>query len=170
MSESIVPINFKKWIQENLHLMKPPIGNRVVWSDREFIVMVICGPNLRTDYHINISEEFFYQIEGDIILQVMEKGRPKNIPIQAGEIFLLPPKVPHSPQRPVGSLGLVIERRRQPNELDGFVWYCQNCHAKLYDEFLHISDIVNQLPGVFERYYREENGTCRRCGTKAKKL
>ena len=106
------PINFKKWIDEHRHLLKPPVGNQQVWEDREFIVMVVGGPNSRTDFHINEGEEFFYQVEGDINLRVIEDGKPTDLPIREGEIFLLPPRVPHSPQRPAGTVGLVIERKR----------------------------------------------------------
>ncbi len=166
MNSRLMPLNFKKWIDENRHVLKPPVGNRVVWEDRDFIVMVVGGPNARQDFHINEGEEFFHQIEGDIVLRILEDGKPQDILIQAGEIFLLPPGVPHSPQRPAGSIGMVIERRRQPNEKDGFVWVCKNCHEKLYEEFFHLTDIVKQLPPVFDRYYSNSaHTTCRQCGT-----
>jgi 3-hydroxyanthranilate 3,4-dioxygenase len=159
------PINFQKWINDHRDLLKPPVGNQVVWSDRDFIVMVVGGPNSRTDYHINRGEEFFHQIEGDMVLRILEDGKPKDIPIRQGEIFLLPGHVPHSPQRPAGTVGLVIERRRQPGEKDGFLWICDRCHAKLHDEFLHVSDIVSQLPPVFDRFYSSPSlTTCRSCG------
>jgi 3-hydroxyanthranilate 3,4-dioxygenase len=160
-----MPINFRAWIDENRHLLKPPVGNRQIWANREFMVTVVGGPNSRTDYHVNEGEEFFYQVEGDIVLRVLEQGRPVDIPIRAGDIFLLPPRVPHSPQRPAGTVGLVLERKRLPHERDGFVWYCRKCHAKLYEEFFHLTDIVTQLPPVFARFYaKAEHTTCRECG------
>jgi 3-hydroxyanthranilate 3,4-dioxygenase len=159
------PFNFKKWIEEHRHLLKPPVGNQMVWKDRDFIVMVVGGPNSRTDFHIDESEEFFYQLEGDINLRIIEDGKPRDLPIREGDIFLLPPKVPHSPQRPAGTVGLVIERRRQPHELDGFAWFCPQCDNKLYEEFLHVSNIVTQLPPVFDRFYSDPvNCTCKKCG------
>jgi 3-hydroxyanthranilate 3,4-dioxygenase len=159
------PINFKKWIDEHRHLLKPPVGNQQVWEDREFIVMVVGGPNSRTDFHINEGEEFFYQVEGDINLRVIEDGKPTDLPIREGEIFLLPPRVPHSPRRPAGTVGLVIERKRREGELDGFAWYCPRCDEKLYEESLHVSNIVTQLPPVFERFYGDPaHCTCKRCG------
>ena len=94
-----MPINFKNWIDENRHLLKPPVGNKVVYENTEFIIMVVGGPNTRKDYHIDEGEEFFYQLEGDMVLRIMQDGKPKDINIKEGEIFLLPPKVPHSPQR-----------------------------------------------------------------------
>ena len=166
----LTPINFKKWIDEHRHLLKPPVGNQMVWQDRDFIVMVVGGPNSRTDFHIDESEEFFYQVEGDITLRVMEDGKPQDIPIREGEIFLLPPNVPHSPQRPAGTVGLVIERKRKPEELDGFAWFCPQCDSKLYEEFLHVSNIVTQLPPVFDRFYgNAEHCTCKKCGFQMKR-
>jgi 3-hydroxyanthranilate 3,4-dioxygenase len=164
------PINFKQWIEDNRALLKPPVGNRQIWQNTEFMVTVVGGPNSRTDYHIDEGEEFFYQLEGDITLRVMEDGKRRDIPIRAGEIFLLPPLVPHSPQRPANTVGLVLERKRAPQELDGFVWYCEKCGSKLYEEFFHLTDIVTQLAPVFERFYSNEaNLACKSCGTQMAK-
>ena len=107
----LASIDLKRWIEENRQWLKPPVGNRLVFEDAEFIVMVVGGPNARKDYHVDEGEEFFYQVEGDIVLKVIEDGKPRDIPIRQGEIFLLPPRVPHSPQRPANTTGLVIERK-----------------------------------------------------------
>ena len=161
------PINFQGWIDANRHLLKPPVGNKLIWEDREFIVMVVGGPNSRTDYHVNSGEEFFHQIEGDIILKVFDEGRIQEIPIKAGEIFLLPPNVPHSPRRPAGTVGLVVERKRTEGEQDGFIWFCENCNEKLYEEHFTLTDIVKQFPPIFERFYNSaDNSTCKACGTR----
>ena len=128
--------------------------------------MVVGGPNSRTDYHIDEGPEFFYQLEGDMLLKTMQDGERVDIPIREGEILLLPPGVPHSPQRFENTVGLVVERKRLADELDGFVWYCDNCDKKLYEEFLYVDDIVGQLPPIFERFYGSEgNRTCDQCGT-----
>lgn len=159
------PIDFLNWIEEHRHLLKPPVGNQVVWKDTEFIIMVVGGPNSRTDYHVDQSEEFFYQLEGDITLKVVDGGKMVDIPIRQGQIFLLPANVPHSPRRPAHTVGLVIERQRREGELDGFQWYCEACGHKLYEEFLLVTDIVTQLPPVFDRFYgHPENLTCSECG------
>lgn len=166
----LTPINFKKWIDEHRHLLKPPVGNQLVWEDREFMVTVVGGPNARTDFHINEGEEFFYQLEGTMNLRVIDEGQVQDIPIQEGEIFLLPPNVPHSPQRPAGTVGLVLERRRQPKEMDGFMWLCPQCSEKLYEEFVHVTNLVTQLPPIFEHFYgNPDNCTCKKCGTKVVK-
>lgn len=161
------PFSFREWIDEHRHLLKPPVGNQVVYEDnQDFIVMVVGGPNTRKDYHYNETEEFFYQIEGNIVLKVMDEGEPKDIPIRQGEIFLLPPKVPHSPQRPENSVGLVMELKRNHGETDGFMWFCENCNHKLYEEHFELTDIVKQLPVVMETFYSSEHlRTCDHCGT-----
>ena len=161
------PFNFKQWIDEHRHLLKPPVGNQQVFKGNDdFIVMVVGGPNARKDYHYNEGEEFFYQLEGDIVLKIIEDGKPVDIPIKEGEIFLLPPRVPHSPQRPANTVGLVIERYRKPGEKDGFLWFCENCGNKLYEEYTDVTDIVEQLPKIMNNFWEsEERRTCNVCGT-----
>lgn len=159
------PINFVQWIEEHRHLLKPPVGNKCIYAG-DFIVMVVGGPNQRTDYHYDEGPEFFYQLEGEMILRIQENGAVRDIPIRAGEIFLLPPRVPHSPQRMPDSVGLVIERRRLPHELDGLQWYCPDCNALLYEEYFTLNNIETDFPPVFERFYRShEYRTCKQCGT-----
>ena len=155
------PINFKSWIEENRHLLKPPVGNKVVYEDTELIIMVVGGPNTRKDYHIDEGEEFFYQLEGGIVLRIMEDGKPRDIQINEGEIFLLPPKIPHSPQRFENTVGLVVERKRRKGELDAFQWYCDECNELLYEEYFQLTDIVKQLPPIFEGFWN--NNTARSC-------
>jgi 3-hydroxyanthranilate 3,4-dioxygenase len=157
--------SFKKWIDENRHLLKPPVGNKVIWKDREFIVMVVGGPNSRTDFHVNQSEEFFYQLEGSMHLKVIDTdGSLRDIHMSAGDIFLLPGKTPHSPQRTEGSIGLVIERHRREGENDSLQWYCEKCVHKLYEETFYLTNIETQFPAVFERYYNSTHVTCGKCG------
>lgn len=167
----IPPINLQKWIDENRHQLKPPVGNKLIYEDAEFIIMAVGGPNERSDYHIDPGEEFFYQIEGELVLKVIDEGQPKDIHIKAGEIFLLPGFVPHSPQRKAGGVGLVIERKRLPHELDGFAWYCQRCGNTLYEEFFHLEDIVKQLPPIFARFAADRSKhVCSACGTRFEAL
>ena len=159
------PFNLKKWIDEHRDLLKPPVGNQCIYKDAEnFIVMVVGGPNARKDYHYNESEELYYQVEGNIVLKIIDDGVPKDIAINEGDMFLLPPKTPHSPQRGPNTVGLVIEKVRVTEE-DGFLWYCENCGNKLYEEYKVITDIVTQLPPVMEAFYKDEHKrTCSKCG------
>jgi 3-hydroxyanthranilate 3,4-dioxygenase len=163
-------INLKKWIEEHRHLLKPPVGNKMIWKDREFIIMVIGGPNTRTDYHSNGGEEFFYQLEGDMVLKLIEDGKPTDLTIKEGEIFLLPPNVPHSPRRPANTIGLVIERQRRPGENDSLSWYCEACGEKLYQESFFLQNIESQFGPVFDRFYdTAENSTCKKCNIRAER-
>jgi 3-hydroxyanthranilate 3,4-dioxygenase len=158
--------NFQKWIDEHRDELKPPVANKRVFKDSEFIVMVVGGPNTRKDYHYDEGEEFFYQLEGEMVLKIQEDGKVRDIPIREGEIFLLPPKVPHSPQRFENSIGLVIERERRPEEQDGLMWFCDNCNHKLYEEYFHLENIETQFPPVFDRFFgSEQHRSCDNCGT-----
>lgn len=160
------PLNFQKWIDDHRHLLKPPVCNKLVFEDAEFIVMVVGGPNSRMDYHYDEGEEFFYQVEGNMVLRIMENGHPRDIQINQGEIFLLPPRVPHSPQRFENTVGLVIERKRTPEEKDGLLWYCDNCSNLLYEEYFPLKNIETDLPPVFDRFYSSvDNRSCKQCGT-----
>lgn len=160
------PFNFQKWIDEHRHLLKPPVGNKLVYEDAEFIVMVVGGPNARKDYHWEEGEEFFYQLEGDIIVKIQEDGKAVEVPIKEGEIFLLPARVPHSPIRSEGSIGLVIERKRINGEKDGLLWFCDNCNTKLFDEYFVLNSIEKDFIPVFRKFYgSEELRTCKECGT-----
>ncbi|MFO7306436.1 MAG: 3-hydroxyanthranilate 3,4-dioxygenase [Gammaproteobacteria bacterium] len=162
------PFNFRAWIDEHRELLKPPVCNKQVFEDSEFIIMVVGGPNSRTDYHDDPGEEFFYQLEGDMILRTIQDGKRVDIPIREGEIFLLPAHVPHSPQRFANTVGLVIERRRRPDEQDGFLWYCDQCTHLLYSEYVHVTDIEKQLPPIFDRFYQsEQHRRCPACGALA---
>jgi len=159
------PFNFKQWIDEHRHLLKPPVGNSCVYADDDFIVMVVGGPNSR-NYHWDEGEELFYQLEGDIKVQIQEDGKPIEVPIREGEMFLLPPRIPHNPIRGANTVGLVIERKRRTGELDGLMWFCENCNAKLYEEYFQLTDIVNQFQTVFKRFYGSlDLRTCNKCNS-----
>jgi 3-hydroxyanthranilate 3,4-dioxygenase len=159
------PFNFKAWIEENRHLLKPPVNNKVVYKDTEFIVMVVGGPNSRKDFHYNESEEFFYQLEGDVMVRIQEDGKAVDVPIREGDIFLLPPRVPHNPMRGPNTVGLVMERKRREGEKDGLLWFCEKCNTKLYEEYFTLTDIATQFQGVFAKFYgNAELRTCKACG------
>ncbi|NNF52489.1 MAG: 3-hydroxyanthranilate 3,4-dioxygenase [Gammaproteobacteria bacterium] len=158
------PFNFKAWIEDNRELLSPPVCNKQVFENSEFVIMVVGGPNSRKDYHYDPGEEFFYQIEGDMLLKTIQDGKRVDIPIREGEVFLLPPEIPHSPQRFENTVGLVVERPRNPGEQDGFMWYCDDCDNLLYEEYFQLEDIETQLPPVFEAFYADkQRRTCSRC-------
>lgn len=162
MSKLVSPLNFKAWIEKNRHLLKPPVGNKVVWKDADVIVMVVGGPNSRTDYHYNETPEFFYQIEGDIVLKVIEDGEKIDIHIREGDIFFLPPKIPHSPQRGANTVGLVIEYPRPEGVKDKLQWYSDENTNLVYEEEFTLDNIETDMPAIFDRYnnkIKKENST-----------
>lgn len=158
------PFNLDKWIDEHRDQLRPPVGNAQIYQDSDFIVTVVGGPNHRTDFHDDPREEFFYQLRGDMVLRVWDDG-PHDIPIREGEIFLLPPHMRHSPQRPVlDSVGLVIEQQRTVGELDAFEWYCPRCHALIHRAELQLASIVTDLPVVFAGFYDSVSARTCACG------
>ncbi|MFT5648248.1 MAG: 3-hydroxyanthranilate 3,4-dioxygenase [Aureispira sp.] len=159
-------VNLMKWVEENKDDLKPPVCNKEIFPGSEYIVMVIGGPNLRKDYHYNETPEFFMQLKGDMVLKVIEDGELKDIPIKEGEIFVLPAKIPHSPQRPAGTIGLVIEHVRDVEKhTDGFQWYCDNCNHQLHEDYFKLTNIEKQLPETFAKFNKNEAlHKCSNCG------
>lgn len=159
------PIDLRAWIDEHRELLRPPVGNKRIWADSETIVMIVGGPNTRTDYHIDPGEELFYQIEGDIELGVVEGGEHRTIVIREGELLLLPSNVPHSPRRGPNTVGLVVERKRLAGERDGLRWYCDACRAIVHEVFFELEDIETQLAEAIERWQADTAmRTCPNCG------
>tara|TARA_B100001564_G_C20633603_1_gene668541 strand:+ start:888 stop:1415 length:528 start_codon:yes stop_codon:yes gene_type:complete len=151
------PFNLTKWIEENRDLLKPPVGNKNLYVDSgDYIVMIVAGPNARKDYHYNETEELFYQIEGNIILKTQQNGKMVEIPINEGEMFLLPAKIPHSPVRSENSIGLVIERKREDHHKDGLLWYSDRKNVLLFEEYFHLENIEKDFLPVFKRFYSNE--------------
>lgn len=159
------PFNLQKWIDEHREELKPPVGNRNLYRDAgDYIVMIVAGPNARKDYHFNETEELFYQLEGDINVRIQEDGKAVDIPIKAGEMFLLPGNTPHSPMRSEGSIGLVVEVKREDAK-DGLLWFCDNCNNKLYETYFTLENIEKDFLPRFKHFYEsEELRTCNNCG------
>ncbi len=161
------PINFPDWIREHAQRLRPPVGNQQVWPNSDFIVTVVGGPNERTDFHDDPLEEFFYQLKGNASLLTVADNRFERIPLREGDIFLLPPHVRHSPQRPEpGSLCLVIERARPAGQLDGFEWYCSQCGHCVHRVAVQLQSIVDDLPRVYAQFYARSDAQrrCSGCG------
>jgi 3-hydroxyanthranilate 3,4-dioxygenase len=162
------PFNLLNWVSENKHLLVPPVANKTIYqNNKDFIVMIVAGPNARNDFHINQGEELFFQLEGHITVRLIDSiGKIIDQPLGPGDMMLVPGGTPHSPQRTAGSIGLVIERYRKENEQDGFVWYCENCNHKLYEHFQVITDIVSQLPPILNTFQTSIRlRTCPLCNT-----
>lgn len=162
------PFNLNAWIEENRDLLKPPVGNKNLYKDAgDYIVMIVAGPNARKDYHYNETEELFYQLEGSINVIIQENGERKEMKLNAGDMYLHPAKVPHSPSRSAGSIGLVIERKRAGKGFtDGLLWFCDNCNHKIHETYFELHDIEKDFLPHFKKFYNsEELRTCSNCGT-----
>ncbi len=161
------PFNLNEWIEKHRHELKPPVGNRNLYHDAEdYIVMVVAGPNARKDFHYNETEELFYQLEGNITVTIQENGKAVPLTLQAGDMMLLPARVPHSPSRSEGSIGLVVERKRLHSEaMDGLLWFCEKCNHKLYEAYFKLSNIEKDFLPVFRHFYGSlDLRTCKNCG------
>lgn len=164
----IPPFNLTRWINENRHLLQPPVGNKNIYNDSgDYIVMIVAGPNARKDYHYNETEELFYQLEGSIKVIIQDEGQRKEMILNAGDIYLHPAKTPHSPVRSANSIGLVIERKRAGKEFtDGLLWFCDNCNHKLHEVYFELHDIEKDFLPHFQHYYNSPDlRTCDKCGT-----
>lgn len=151
------PFNLQQWIDDNIDLLKPPVGNKNLYVEAgDFIVMIVGGPNARKDYHYNETEELFFQIKGDIIVKTQQNGKLVEYQINEGEMFLLPAKIPHSPIRTEGSIGLVIERKREKNHKDGLLWFSESANHLLYEEYFHLTNVEKDFLPIFKKFYTNE--------------
>lgn len=161
------PFNLNQWLDENKHLLKPPVANRNLYPEgSDYIVMVVAGPNARKDYHYNETEELFYQLEGEINVRIQQDGKAVDVPLKAGDMFLLPGGIPHSPGRSANSIGLVIERVRAGKGFnDGLLWFCEKCNHKLHEVYFELHDIEKDFLPHFRAYYGNQDlRTCKQCG------
>lgn len=164
------PINIQQWVEKHRHELKPPVGNKYLYDGKDFFVMVIGGPNARNDFHVTNSEEYFYQFQGDIVVRIHEGGAIRDIPVREGETFFIPGGVPHSPTRPPGTIGIVVERRRPEGETEHLQFYCENCHQLVYDKEFDCKDIVEHFRDAMEEFWADpELSTCKSCGTRVAK-
>ena len=160
-------IDLMKWIEDNKHLFKPPVSNRYIYDGRDFFIMIIQGPNARNDFHKVDSEEFFYQLKGDVKVRIHEGDRIVDYLVREGETFFIPPNVPHAPVRPPNTLGMVVERRRPAGEHEHVIFYCEKCGAVVEDIDFDCGDIVEHFSQAMLDFWADDaRRTCKNCGTK----
>ncbi len=159
------PFNLHTWIESNRDLLKPLVGNKNLYPGGEdYIVMIVGGPNARKDYHYNETEELFYQLEGEITVRIQENDKPVDIKLVPADMFLLPPKILHSPMRSESSVGLVVERVRQKGHTDGLLWFCDVCNNKLHETYFYLTNIEKDFSSYFKEFYSsKELRTCNKC-------
>jgi len=165
--EILSTFHLKRWVEENRDYFNPPFRtNKLLVHHKDFLVMILRGPNTRLDFHIEPGDEFFYQVEGDMELHVKPEGERRQIvTIRQGEIFVCPGGMPHSPRRFENTWGLVIERKRRPDEKETFAWFCENCDSLVLSRTME----PDNIPAQVNRAYEEFNGdpklrTCVSCG------
>jgi 3-hydroxyanthranilate 3,4-dioxygenase len=159
--------NFNKWLEEHRHELVPPVGNKNLYHESDdYIVMVVAGPNARKDYHYNETEEWFFQLEGHITVRIQEDGKPREVHLRPGDMFLCPAKTPHSPVREAGSVGLVLERKRAGRGFtDGLLWFCESCNHSLHAAYFELNNIEQDFLPHFREFYGSESlRTCGECG------
>ncbi|QLI63843.1 3-hydroxyanthranilate 3,4-dioxygenase 2 [Metarhizium brunneum] len=169
------PLVLSSWLSTNAANLKPPVNNQCLYSGKDFILMAVGGPNTRSDYHVNQTEEWFYQLKGDMLLKIVENGSQfRDVHIREGEMFLLPGNTPHSPIRYKDTVGLVMERTRPKESIDQLQWYCPNkkAHSEepviIRHEQFYCEDIETQLKLVIDDWMtNEETRKCRECGQTA---
>ncbi len=159
-------LNLLKVIEDNKNLLKPPVNNKVLWEDSEFIVMLLGGPNYRRDFHVDPSDELFYQIKGSCYVEcINQNGEREVVEVKEGEMFMLPADVPHSPHRVYDTYGIVIERKRAKDELEDFVWFCGNCNHEMHKVTIQLTNIEIQVKEAIEAFNgSKELRTCSECG------
>jgi 3-hydroxyanthranilate 3,4-dioxygenase len=145
----LTPVHLMRWIEANRHAFAPPVANKEVFPESEFIYQIVRGPNARNDFHIDPGDEIFFQLTGDITVRCREADG----------------RTPHCPIRPAGTWGLVIERKRRPDEVDALVWFCEGCGGVLYREDFAAADIERDLRAIIGRFNASAAlRTCRACG------
>jgi 3-hydroxyanthranilate 3,4-dioxygenase len=163
------PLNLRRWIAANAKHLKPPVSNKQLYTGSDdVIVFVSGGPNTRNDYHVNPTEELFYQLKGTIAVRVrpLDGSKPYEVIIKEGDLFLLPRWVPHRPQRPAGTVGLIVEFPRPEGQLDGLRWYCPTCDHLVHEATWRLKKIDEDLRIIMEDFWGgpEDRRTCKGCG------
>lgn len=163
-------MNLHRWIEDNRQHLRPPVANKQLYTGAEDVILFVSGgPNTRNDFHVNPTEELFYQLQGDIALRVrpLDGSPPYDVMIREGELFLLPRWVPHRPQRPAGTVGLIAEFPRPPGEKDALRWYCPKCDELVFEAQWRLKKIDEDLKIIMEDFWGgpESRRTCKRCGT-----
>ncbi len=165
----LAKLDLQDWIRKNQKHLKPPVSNKQFFAESDdVIVFVSGGPNTRNDFHVNPTEELFYQLKGDIAVRVrpLDGADPHDVIVREGEMFLLPRWVPHRPQRPAGTVGLIVEFPRPKGQNDGLQWYCPKCDKLVYDARFRLKKIDKDLAIVMNKFWGGPvtRRACKACG------
>lgn len=145
------------WLAANTNNFAPPVCNKLMHGpDGQLFVMYVGGPNQRKDFHLEEGEELFYMEKGDMCLRVLEQGVFRDIVIKEGEVFLLPGRIPHSPQRHQGTVGLVVERQRTESEEDCIRYFMEGLPNVLFERWIHCTNLGTQIAPIINEYFASE--------------
>ncbi|HTV19447.1 MAG TPA: hypothetical protein VMG12_12265 [Polyangiaceae bacterium] len=164
------PVDVEGWVRRSMAggMPKPLLNFEQFW-DGELLVRLFDGPTPkgRRDFHINTSAEFFYQLEGSMTCTLVEDGEFNTVTCQKGEMYWIPPLVPHLNQREAGSIGLVIHTQRAPGALHGMAWYCDRCGAQVHRvDYAYERELRDLLAPKLREFAADDQArTCKRCGT-----
>ncbi|KAH8646770.1 3-hydroxyanthranilic acid dioxygenase [Xylariales sp. PMI_506] len=163
------PLQFASWLSANQDKLQPPVNNYCLYSGPDFVLMVVGGPNERNDFHVNETEEWFYQLKGAMLLRIVEHGAFRDVHIKEGEMFMLPGNVPHNPIRFANTTGLVMERTRPEGAMDRLRWYCRKGNHEeltlIQEEVFRCVDLGVQLKPLIRHWQEnEEYRRCKVCG------
>jgi 3-hydroxyanthranilate 3,4-dioxygenase len=162
---SLIAFDLWEWVERNRLAFEPPVGNKVIWEDSQFTAMIVRGPNARRDFHVDPSDEIFYMLKGDMVVEFIEEGRRRKQVVREGGLLLVPAFTPHSPHRPPDTWGLVVEVKRKPEQVESLLWFCDRCDAQLHKVTVHVADIERELKAAIEAFDGAlELRTCRACG------
>lgn len=167
-------VHLKRWIKDHKSNLQPPVSNKQLYTGSDDVILFVSGgPNTRNDYHVNPTEELFYQVKGNIAVRVrpLDGSEPHDVVIKEGELFLLPRWVPHRPQRPAGTVGVIAEFPRgvdaQGNpQMDALRWYCPRCDHLVHEARWVLKKIDQDLKIIMEDFWGGpiERRTCSQCG------
>ena len=165
MMQPLLAFDLWQWIEQNREAFEPPVGNKVIWEDSQFTAMIVRGPNARRDFHVDPSDEIFFMLRGDMVLEYIDGGRRQQRVIRQGGMMLVPALTPHSPHRPADTWGLVVEVKRRPEQTESLLWFCDRRDALLHEVTMHVADIERELKAAIESFDASaERRTCRACG------
>ena len=162
-----MPKNLMNWVEAHKDRLAPPVCNAALYPDGNYIINMVGGGNGRTDFHDNSTEEFFYQIEGEVEIVVLDRGKFDRIVLKAGDVFLQPPHLLHSPQRPKPGLCLLIEHPRPQGSKDALQWHCAHCATQIWRAEKQLESLVDDLPKIYQQFYAlgDAERVCPNCGT-----
>jgi 3-hydroxyanthranilate 3,4-dioxygenase len=167
-------VHLQRWIAANKHDLTPPVSNKQLFkTSKDMVLFVSGGPNTRNDYHVNPTEELFLQIKGDIAVRIrpLDGSKPHDVVVKQGELFLLDRWVPHRPQRPKGTVGLIVEFPRgldadgRPQQ-DALRWYCPTCDTLVHEARWLLRKIDEDLKIIMNDFWGgpADRRTCKSCG------